>query len=84
MGDASIIATIPAGASREVRVALGVERGAPVIDLRTFADFKAGPATVRGPTKEGVSIAIERLPELIRALQAARAQAEAQGLLNAP
>lgn len=75
------IAAIPVSATAEVRVSLERVRDRDVIDLRTFEDFRTGCATVRGPTKAGISIAPAALPELIRALQAARAEAERRGLI---
>lgn len=73
------IATIPSGQTEEMRVALETVRGQAVVDVRIFADFKAGPATVRGPTRQGLSVPVERLPELIRALHSARAELERMG-----
>lgn len=66
----------------DVRVALDEFHGVDLIDVRVWADFKAGPAgVVRAPTKKGVALNVRSLPELIQALQKAQEEAQRRGLL---
>ncbi|HLY77827.1 MAG TPA: hypothetical protein VKQ70_00520 [Caulobacteraceae bacterium] len=56
----------------EWRVTLDCDRrGQVVIDIRRFEEF-AGPAKARTGTRFGISIPVERLPELINALTKAQ------------
>lgn len=77
------IATIVKNSREEVRVALDSFSGHQLIDLRIYADFKTGSVECRGPTKKGISLKIERLPDLISALEMARKEAIGRGLLEA-
>lgn len=82
MADPRPVAIVPKNSREEVRVCLTQFSGLDLIDVRTYADFSAGVVDVRGPTKKGVSLNIERLPDLIAALEAAREEAQRRGLLN--
>lgn len=74
MTEPRLIATVPKNAIEEVRVALTEFNGHALIDLRVYADFD-GSAGGKRPTKKGISLARERLPDLIKALQAAQREA---------
>ena len=52
-----------------------------LLDIRVFS--KIAPSEEHKPTKKGISIRIERLPELIQALLKARDKAARLGLLKA-
>jgi len=69
---------VPKNAAEEVRVALSEFRGASLIDLRIFADLGDGD---RHPTKKGLALRIDRLPQLIDALERARDEAARRGLI---
>ena len=68
------IATVPKNAAEEVRVALTEFNGHALVDVRVYADF-GGPAGEKRPTRKGVSLARDRLPDLIAALQSAQREA---------
>ena len=76
MSEARIIAQLPKNAVETIRVSLDTFQGKPVADVRVFTEYKATGEL--GPTKKGVTIRAEQLPELVRAL--ARAEAEARAL----
>ena len=61
-----IIATIPKSDIEEVRILLGEYTGKQRIDIRTWFKNQAG---VLMPTKKGVSIPVEKWPELKKALK---------------
>lgn len=75
------VAVIDKNSREDVRVTLDEYSGHQLIDVRTFADFKAGNVEGRGPTKKGVSLNVAKLPALIDALEAARDEAQRRGLL---
>jgi hypothetical protein len=75
-----IVAQLLKGDRAEVRVTLSEFKGRHTIDLRIFETF-AGTTDARAPTKAGVTMAVERLPELRAALEEAERQAEALGLI---
>lgn len=64
----------------QVRITLDRYMDAPTIDVRIFSPFTM--AQVPMPTKRGVTLAIGRLPELVRALQGAEARAMELGLIG--
>ena len=74
------IATIPKNATEEVRVSLSEYRGTHLVGIRVYANYKS-PLDERTPTKKGVALKVERLPELIAALQEAERDAIEAGLL---
>lgn len=75
------IAVIAKNSREEVRVCLDEFAGHQLVDIRTYADYSAGVVEMRGPTKKGVSLAVERLPDLIEGLEVAKAEAIRRGLL---
>jgi hypothetical protein len=73
------VAVVEKGASSQVRVTLAKWRGQGKVSVREFA-----PGAIAGtfwPTAKGATIDVDKLPELIKALQAAEAQARDGGLL---
>lgn len=84
MSEVLHIATVEKNSREEVRITLDEYQGHQLCDVRIYADFQAGPVSMRGPTKKGVSFSTSKLPALIEALEAARSEAERRGLLNAP
>ena len=82
MGDPVIIAVLTKNGTEDLRVALDEFKGHNLLDLRVFAEF-GGPAKVKMPTKKGLSLRVEMLPDLIAALQAAQERARGLGLIPA-
>lgn len=76
-----LIGSLALGSKAEVRVSLDTFNGRPRIDLRTWCDYSAGPAAMRGPTKKGVSLPVTDLPALLAVIRDAEAQARALGFL---
>ena len=76
---AIVVAKIAKGEG-EVRVILDMFKGRNVIDVRLFELFTM--AAVPMPTKRGVTLAVERLPELAAALMEAERQARELGLIG--
>jgi len=81
MTEGDHIAIVAKNAREDVRVTLDEFKGTQLVDVRTFADFAAGPVETRGPTKKGISLSVARLPDLIDALEAARSEAQRRGIL---
>lgn len=73
------IATVRKNAAEEVRISLSEFHGTPLVDLRVFADFKGEGE--RQATRKGVSLKVERLPDLIEALDRALEEARRRGLV---
>ncbi len=67
------VAVIPKNTKEEVRIALSSFKGRNLIDVRTYAVWGDDPAP--RPTRNGVSLSVDRLPDLIAALQSAAATA---------
>jgi hypothetical protein len=80
MSEPLLIATIQKNGSEELRVSLDHFRGHDLLDIRVFAAFTA--ANVPMPTKKGLSIRVDLIPELREALEAAEAKARELGLLE--
>jgi hypothetical protein len=76
-----LVAVIPKNKVEELRVSLPRFKGVELIDVRTFAQFGSGEEAKR-PTRKGITLKIEHLPQLIDALTAALADARARGLLD--
>lgn len=74
------VASIGKNAREEIRVVLDEFKGSQLVDMRAFASFSA--ANVPMPTKKGLSIRAEILPDLILALEKARDEAERLGWIN--
>lgn len=74
------LAVIYKNRASEVRVALTEFKGHDLVDVRVFArpfgDVGGNPRA----TREGVSLNVAKLPELIRGLQAAWAEAKRRGV----
>ncbi len=75
----TIVATIPKNAREELRVSLSEFKGVDLVNLRVW--FKAGDDTMR-PGNAGLAMRLDKLPEIITALQAAEREARAQGLVG--
>jgi hypothetical protein len=80
MSDARIIAELPKNAAEVLRVTLDTYQGKPIADMRVFTAYKS--TGEMGPTKKGVTIRAEQLPELVRALAKAEAEARALGWID--
>lgn len=80
MTEAVTVAVIGKNQREEVRVVLDTFKGARLVDMRIFAAFTANNIVM--PTKKGLSLRVETLPELIDALTEARAKAEEMGWLE--
>ncbi len=78
----TLIGTIQKNRAAEVRVKLGAYKGHDLIDVRVWAAPYNGNGKGNVPTREGVSLSLAKLPELIRVLQAAWAEAIARGLAD--
>lgn len=76
------VRSLPFGDAAEVRLTLETVNNLTRVDLRTWADDKLGAVVVRGPTKKGVSLPVEALPDLVAAVVEAEAVARALGLLE--
>ena len=73
-----LIATIPRNQLDELRVEIGEYRGHDFISIRTWTERHDSEEMV--PTKKGITVKPERLPELITALQKAEKEARAGGV----
>jgi hypothetical protein len=69
-GTGRFAATIRKSGNELVRVTVDEYRGRQVLDVRVWAVAESGEVI---PTRRGVTIAVERLPELVRALTGALA-----------
>lgn len=76
----TVIATIPKNSREEVRISLSEFRGVDLINLRIWFDAKDGD---KRPSKDGLALRLEKLPDLIQALQGAEHEARRAGLLAA-
>jgi hypothetical protein len=72
------IAVLPKNSREEVRVTLSAYKGVDRLDIRVFADIEGLGEHI--PTKKGVCVRLEQLPELIKALQKAEDEARRIGL----
>jgi hypothetical protein len=73
------VATIGKNSLEEIRVTFSEYMGSHLLDVRTFSAF-AGEE--KRATKKGICLKVEKLPELITALQTAQAEASRLGLLE--
>lgn len=76
------VASLPLGDKAEVRITLDTFNGKARLDIRTWADYSAGPVQTRGPTKKGVSLPIADLPALALAMRTAETAARQLGLIG--
>ena len=81
MSEQRLIAAIRRNAREEIRVTLGQWTGAHVFGIRAW--FKSNDGTMR-PSKDGLTLRAELLPELARALADTERQARGDGVLVAP
>jgi Transcriptional Coactivator p15 (PC4) len=77
---AAPIATLRKNAMEEIRVELSEFNGHDLINIRVWAEPRDG-GSERIPTKAGIACRVTLLPELIKALRQAEAEAQRQGLL---
>lgn len=76
------VRSLPVGSTAEVRLTLETVNNLARVDLRTWADDKLGAVVARGPTKKGVSLPVEALPDLVAAVVEAEVVARTLGLLE--
>ena len=74
------IAVIEKNGVEDVHIELSEYRGYDLVSVRIYANYDTDEAPKR-PTKKGVTLKVENLPDLIAALQEAERQAVAAGLL---
>ena len=74
------IAVVSKNQIEEVRVTLGEFQGHDLVSARVYATRDASGERV--PTKKGLTLSIQKLPDLIEALQEAEREARAAGLLE--
>lgn len=79
MDDAYHVATVPKNSREELRVRIAEYRGHTYADVRLFAGMGGED---RVPTGKGVTIAPERLDDVLDALRGARAEMVRRGLLK--
>jgi len=77
-----VVASLPMGPKAELRLSLDSFNGKPRLDIRTWADYAAGPVNGRGPTKKGVGVPLRDLAAFADAVREAGAMAKALGLLD--
>ena len=75
------IATFTKSTAEEVRVSLSKFKGFDLVDARVWADPDDGDGD-RRPTRKGLCLRVERLPELLEALRQAEEEARKAGLLE--
>jgi hypothetical protein len=75
------IAVIEKNAIEEVHIALSEYRDHDLVSVRIYANY-ASAEEVKRPTRKGVTLKVEKLPDLIAALQEAEQRARAAGLLT--
>ena len=80
MTEPRIIALLEKNRTERLRVALDEFRGHQLLDLRVTVELSASSG-IQTPTKKGVSLSVQLLPELRRALADAEAQARDLGWL---
>jgi hypothetical protein len=71
MSDPVVVGSVRKNSLEEVRVSISEFRGHNLVDVRVFADFDGRGGEPR-PTKKGIALKVELLPDLIAALQAAQ------------
>jgi hypothetical protein len=76
-----VITTIAKNTRESVRVALDHYQGHDLVDVRIVTPLTTETGTLV-PTKKGISLRLDQLPNLIKALQDAEAEARRRGLLK--
>ncbi len=74
------ISIIEKGRTSDVRVSLSEYNGRTYLDIRTHVVVDATGDRV--PTRKGITLAINKIPELREAIEAAEAEARELGLLT--
>lgn len=77
----SVTATVVNNAREQVRVSLVRHRGQDLIDVRMAVELNPETGAMV-PTKKGLALSVEKLPELIAALRRAMDEARRRGLLD--
>jgi len=72
---------IPTGRGYCVRVSRSTFRGRERLDVRHFFEARPGDPDTRRPTKKGVNLPLELLPQLLAALHAIEREAIRDGEL---
>jgi len=75
-----LIATIRKSDRTEVRIEIGEFKEQPLVNIRTWVRARDSEEMI--PTRKGVTVTPEQLPELIEALQTAEREARAGGRLK--
>jgi hypothetical protein len=78
-----LIACMDKNSVEAIHVTLCKFKGVNLIDVRTFVNYAGTPDEKPKATKKGISLRLERLPELLEALKAAFDTARAQGRVDA-
>lgn len=78
-----IVANLQKDRRETLRIALDRYQGVNLIDLRVCVDLTESSG-IQTPTKKGLSLRVEMLPEIIAALLEAQAQARELGLCGGP
>lgn len=76
------LAILPKNSREDVRITLCAYQGRPRLDIRQWADTKAGAVDARCPTKQGVNLSADQIPHLIEALLDVHRKALEQGLIG--
>jgi hypothetical protein len=76
-----VIATLLKNTREQVRVSLDRYQGHEVIDLRVVVELNRETGAMM-PTKKGISLRIEQLPDLITGLRKALLEAQRRGMLK--
>ncbi|CAA2101990.1 hypothetical protein MBUL_01458 [Methylobacterium bullatum] len=71
MSDLRTIAVLKKNNTQEIRVSVSIQDGYALVDMRVFAAPRRGGEGEPHPTPAGICLSRAKLPELIRALQAA-------------
>lgn len=77
MSNEKIVAKIKKNGKEEVRIAVSTYREIPLIQIRTYAAYKEGDEMK--PTKKGVSMNVNLLPQLVESAEKLSAAVKALG-----
>jgi len=80
MSGSVVIESLSKNARERVRIALDTYQCVELIDMRVTVDLNS--SGIQTPTKKGLSLRVEMLPELIKALEAANVKAVELGWLE--
>lgn len=75
-----VIQSLNKNARENVRIALDTYQGVELIDLRVTVDLNS--SGIQTPTKKGLSLRVQMLPDLIKALMVANEKAVELGWLE--